>query len=88
MKEFHLNEPDSKIIFLDDREQVFIYIATSCPFEGGLNGATGYRYDAIKDYIRWNSDYTIDVDEIYKAHIPTFLQLGTYLASELKSNHK
>ncbi len=53
-----------------------------------MNGATGFRYDAIKDFIKWNSDDSIDIDEIYKEHLPTFLQLGTFLVNALKTEAK
>lgn len=83
-KKFHLENEDSAIVFLEEHEIVFIHISTTCPFEYGINGAIGFRYDAIKDFLRWNSDTDYDPDEIYKEHIRTFLQLGTFLASELK----
>jgi len=81
-----LNEPDSRIVFLEERERVFIHIATLCPFEISFNGATGFRYDAIKDFIRWHTDESEDIDDIYKEYLPTFLQIGTFLVNELKSN--
>ena len=87
-RKFHLENEDSNIVFLDDYERVFIHIATTCPFEYGMNGATGFRYDAIKDYMSWNSDDTHAPNEIHKEHINTFLQLGTFLASELRTNRK
>lgn len=87
-KNFHLNNEDSNIVFLEDHERVFIHIAYTCPFEYSMNGATGFRYDAIKDFLRWNSDATYDPDEIHKEHLETFLQLGRFLAKELADNAK
>lgn len=76
------------IVFLEDHERVFIHIALICPFEYGINGATGFRYDALKDFMSWNCDPDYEPDEIYKEHTNTFLQLGTFLASELRTNRK
>lgn len=46
----------SKVVFLQDDElrkvaNVFLNI----PFEYGVNGAVGKKYEAIKDYLKWNS---------------------------------
>lgn len=90
MRDFHLNNADSTIVFLKEDERVFIHIASLCPFEIGINGATGFRYDAIKDFIRWNGNSDYEPDELYKEHISTFLQLGIFMSTELKpkSNRK
>jgi len=83
-----MNSEDSNIVFIEPIEEVFISIALTCPMEHGFNGITGFRYDAIKDYISWHYNENMELKEIFKEYLPIFLHIGSYFANEIRSNHK
>lgn len=85
-KEILSQNEDSRIVFLNDDEKVFITIVFSCPLEHGLNGVTGLKYEALKDFIKWNYNEECNLEEITKVHLPYLLELGKVLAREINDN--
>lgn len=45
----------SKVIVLEDEESFIVSrIFLRVPFEYGFNGPVGKKYEAIKDFLKWN----------------------------------
>lgn len=83
------DNPDSTIIFLEDDWSISIIdIVLRCPLEYGMNGATGLKYEALKDFVRWSSPCEYKKDHIEREFIPLILNLGSFYSSELNSNRK
>jgi len=60
-----------------------VSVVIQCPLEYGAMGATGLKYDAVKDFIKWSTPEGYDKKEVLKAHIPFILNLGSYYVGEL-----
>lgn len=77
------NDPHSKVIFLEDEELVKIAnVFLQIPFEyGGMGGIVGKKYEAVKDFLKWN-DFDV------KVWTPIILNMGNVWASEsAKKSH-
>jgi hypothetical protein len=74
-------DPLSKVIFLEDDELVKLAnVFLQIPFEyGGMGGIVGKKYEAIKDFLRWN-DFDV------KNWTPIVLQMGNIWANESSKN--
>lgn len=53
---------------------------------GGMGGAIGIKYEAIKDFIRWSAPPDYDLDKIYSEYVPLINSLGSYYASLYNRN--
>ena len=83
------DNPDSSVIFLDDNWSIAIVdIILRCPLDYGFNGATGLKYEALKDFIKWACPDGYSKDHIQKEFIPLILSLGSFYCSQLSLNHK
>lgn len=82
------SNPDSTIVFLQNNiETTIVYTILQCPFEhGGMGGIVGLKYEALKDFIRWNASDDFDIDTVYKNYVPTLLNLGSHYANALQSS--
>lgn len=56
--------------------------------EQGLNGMTGLKYEALKDFIGWNSSDDYALEDITRKHLPFLLSLGKTLAREINDNNR
>lgn len=83
------NNPDSSIVFLEDYWSIAIVdIILRCPLDYGFNGATGLKYEALKDFVKWASPDGYKPDYIAKEFVPLLLSLGSFYCSELSLNRK
>ena len=74
------DDPLSKVVFLEGAfEHAIISVLFQIPFEYGMNGPTGLKYEALKDYCRW-----FDLKPLSK-FVPILLRLGSYYASILSA---
>lgn len=83
------DNPDSSIVFLDDNWSISVVdIVLRCPVDYGMNGATGLKYEALKDFVRWACPDGYKKDHIEREFIPLILSLGSFYCNELNSNRK
>lgn len=69
--------PESKIVILKDYELIVLSrVFTQIPFEYGMAGIVGKKYEAVKDYLRWN-----DLDVKYWT--PVVVNMGMVWAAAL-----
>lgn len=83
-----MSNEDSKIVFIETNfEAVIVNIIRQCPMEyGGMGGAIGLKYEALKDFIRWSAPTDYDLDNIYAEYVPLINSLGGFYASILNRN--
>lgn len=74
------NNKLSEVIFYDDDEELYTLtrIFLQIPFEYGFSGATGKKYEAIKDFLKWNGFKV-------KKWLPIVLQMANRWISNSKS---
>ena len=53
-----------------------------------MNGATGLKYEALKDFVKSASPEGYKPDYIAKEFVPLLLSLGSFYCSELSLNRK
>ena len=72
-----LDNPKSKVVILYYREEVRVAnVFKIIPNEYGFSGIVGKKYEAIKDYLKWNG---LDVAK----WTPVVVLMGEAFASEL-----
>lgn len=77
-----LTNEDSTIVFLKTGElaQRLIILVQTIPLEYGFNGAVGLKYEAIKDYVKWETPKGYNKQ---KEYVPILVNLGRYYANEI-----
>lgn len=75
------NNKLSQITFVDDDEELFnlTRIFLQIPFEYGFDGATDKKYEACKDFLRWNGFKV-------KKWLPIVLQMARVWIRESKKS--
>jgi len=74
-----LDNPLSKTVVLKDLELiVLVSVFLKIPFEYGAMGVVGKKYEAIKDYLKWNN---FDV----KYWTPIVVDMGRIWVNETKN---
>jgi len=77
-----IKNPDSNIIIRDEYTKPIIDIILQCPKEhGGMGGMIGLKYEALKDYVEWNTPDGYCHKQMQKMYIPTLLSYGQIYAS-------
>ena len=72
-----LENPKSKVVILYYREEIkVVNVFKIIPNEYGFSGIVGKKYEAIKDYLKWNG---LDVAK----WTPVVVLMGEAFASEL-----
>lgn len=83
-KKVFSENPDSTIVFLDDDWSMSIVsMITQSPIEYSSGGASGLKYEAVKDFLRWATPVGYDEEFILKNHVQLILNLGQYRVSEM-----
>lgn len=72
----------------DNWSKAIVHLILSCPLEYGMNGATGLKYEALKDFVKWNTPQGYSVEETQKEYVPLLLNLGRYYCNSLTTNAK
>ena len=54
----------------------------------GFNGVTGLKYEALKDFVKWNTPQGYSVDATQKEYVPLILNLGRYYCNSLTANQE
>ncbi len=72
-----LKNPSSKVVILViPIERIVANLFLRIPFEYGFSGIVGKKYEAIKDYLKWNN-----LDVAYWT--PILVDMGIVYASEV-----
>ncbi len=78
LKEIGSN-PYSKRVVLKEDEIAIANLFLTIPNEVGMSGVMGKKYEAIKDYLRWNE---LEV----KMWTPVIYQMGIIWSNEINSD--
>lgn len=60
-------------------------LVKSIPLEYGFSGAIGLKYEAVKDYVKWETPRGYNFQ---KRYVPVLVDLGNYYVNEMHKQKK